>query len=230
MQIFWKPSSFKLHVHTPCQVHLTARLRFSKSGIFYIELDKPSRGTFCRFTRRLGSHSFLHVKIDKDTTYKGGNRLIQFFQRPFVIGSHVFRAFYAKASSALLFRTNHTVHTTSGTALIVHEPRPYDLRSGGGVVGPKLSLSEFLQWHNNISLNCKHTGEGKVPAELIMTDGCGLANRDFFEALQNQFKWSSFPTAVQVRINGAKVRAASVRCGMQAALTWDFPTFFPWTC
>ena len=53
----------------------------------------------------------------------------------------------------------------------------------------------------------KYSGkQDKVPTELIMTDGCGLANREFFEALQKQFIWDSqVPTAVQVRLNGAKV-------------------------
>ena len=38
-----------------------------------------------------------------------------------------------------------------------------------------------------------------------MTDGCGLANANFFKALHEKFRWDAAPTAVQVRVNGAKV-------------------------
>ena len=47
----------------------------------------------------------------------------------------------------------------------------------------------------------------KVPAEYIMTDGCGLANGDFFAALADALRseWYIHTTTVQVRINGSKV-------------------------
>lgn len=45
----------------------------------------------------------------------------------------------------------------------------------------------------------------KPPTELIMTDGCGLANATLLNALHEQFEWDNRPVAVQVRINGAKV-------------------------
>lgn len=38
-----------------------------------------------------------------------------------------------------------------------------------------------------------------------MTDGCGYANAEFFEAVRAQFKMPTRITAVQVRLHGAKV-------------------------
>lgn len=40
-----------------------------------------------------------------------------------------------------------------------------------------------------------------------MTDGCGLANYDFFRVLQEQQEWPGgmVPSAVQIRLNGSKV-------------------------
>ena len=61
----------------------------------------------------------------------------------------------------------------------------------------------------HLTVSNEHKSGGKVPTELIMTDGCGFANRNFFEAVQRQFKWPSFPSAIQVRIQGAKVRLTS---------------------
>lgn len=37
-----------------------------------------------------------------------------------------------------------------------------------------------------------------------MTDGCGFANADILTTLQAKYEWENFPTAVQVRIAGAK--------------------------
>lgn len=52
---------------------------------------------------------------------------------------------------------------------------------------------------------CGTFSDGKVPAESIMTDGSGFANANFFHLLQQQFQWETFPSAVQMRIEGAKV-------------------------
>lgn len=38
-----------------------------------------------------------------------------------------------------------------------------------------------------------------------MSDGCGLANANFFLLSQEQLRWDTAPVAVQMRINGAKV-------------------------
>ena len=54
-------------------------------------------------------------------------------------------------------------------------------------------------------------GDGKVPAEKIMTDGCGLANRAVMKSLKEQFDWPEEPSAVQCRVGGAKVRPRLVR-------------------
>ncbi|KAI0706226.1 RNA dependent RNA polymerase-domain-containing protein [Cytidiella melzeri] len=49
-----------------------------------------------------------------------------------------------------------------------------------------------------------YVGKTKVPSEFTMTDGCGLANGNLFSLLCECFRWVTYPTAVQVRINGAK--------------------------
>ncbi|OBZ77597.1 hypothetical protein A0H81_02409 [Grifola frondosa] len=49
-----------------------------------------------------------------------------------------------------------------------------------------------------------YSGKGKVPSEMIMTDGCGFANRALLQSLQAKFRWPIEPTAVQIRIGGAK--------------------------
>lgn len=137
------------------KVHFTARLKFSESGNHRIELNRPFLGTSCRFSRRFGSHSFVRIRIDKDTIFRSDHHLVKYFQRPFIIGGWVFRAFYSKEYNVFLFKTNEVVHTIpSGSAspgqpgLCIRGPHK---TGSGSTVG--LSLLEFLQWHNDISLN-----------------------------------------------------------------------------
>lgn len=82
---------------------------------------------------------------------------------------------------------------------------------------PDIGLSTFDEFCIYAKVRCfpvsaAYHGKGKVPSELIMTDGCGLANYDFFHELQLQFRCETVPTAVQIRLNGAKV---TVSAGMQ---------------
>ena len=49
------------------------------------------------------------------------------------------------------------------------------------------------------------SGVGKVPNEMIMTDGCGLVTSNVLISIQKRLGWPSEPTAVQMRLGGAKV-------------------------
>lgn len=49
------------------------------------------------------------------------------------------------------------------------------------------------------------TGSGKPPSEMIMTDGCGFISHKALRKLQDIFQWPIEPTAIQMRIGGAKV-------------------------
>jgi hypothetical protein len=51
---------------------------------------------------------------------------------------------------------------------------------------------------------CVSCGEGKPPAEKIMTDGCGYISGAALTTIMRVMKYSSRPTAVQGRIAGAK--------------------------
>lgn len=46
--------------------------------------------------------------------------------------------------------------------------------------------------------------EGKIPAEKVLTDGCGLINGAALTQIMRLMKYSSRPTAVQGRIGGSK--------------------------
>lgn len=47
-------------------------------------------------------------------------------------------------------------------------------------------------------------GEGKIPSEMIMTDGCGFIHRQALRRIEEQLGWTLDTMVVQMRIGGAK--------------------------
>ncbi|KAI0089888.1 RNA dependent RNA polymerase-domain-containing protein [Irpex rosettiformis] len=221
------------------KVHFTAKLVRNLSD-YSLVLEQPYLGSSNRFTRRFGSKRFIRVKLSDDLFYGNHQRTIQFFKRPFVVFTRVFRAFFAKDHSVFLVQTDeipvpgltrelYTIRASPTRAV----PSFYDL-----------AFLDFVNWHNPPGLNTgqpmakwasrfalglsnsvpgiqvakedliiiddivadSYIGKTEVPAECTMTDGCGLANGDFFAALieTSSLEWRIYPTAIQVRINGAK--------------------------
>ncbi|ESK96081.1 hypothetical protein Moror_7426 [Moniliophthora roreri MCA 2997] len=144
---------------------------------------------------------------------------MSFLLRPFVFCGSVYRAFYEKDKTVFLFRTNEM---SVGNSI-----------SSTRVVPGRLSLTDFLEFHNPLEPNSKQTvakwasrfalglstsAPGlKLKAENIheiedimsvegedMTDGSGFINQAALRLLQSKFKWDEWPTAIQCRVAGAK--------------------------
>ncbi|RDX54626.1 hypothetical protein OH76DRAFT_1341007 [Lentinus brumalis] len=197
------------------KVHFTAKVVVDKEkkDDFRLVLDRPTLGTSNRFMRRFGSRRFIRVRIQKDALMQKGNRLADYFYRPFVISGAVFRAFFAKEQNVFLFRTNEVVQELDGIVQVVPP-------SGPPAHG-EISLFELIKWHNDLKFNNDQTmakwaarfalglsnsvpglrlepqgiefqddiiceafdGRGKPPSEMQMTDGCGFANFAVMQAL-----------------------------------------------
>lgn len=56
----------------------------------------------------------------------------------------------------------------------------------------------------SLFVDAAHSGRGKIPAEKILTDGCGFINAAALAKVQEQLKLDDMPTAVQGRIYGSK--------------------------
>lgn len=67
-----------------------------------------------------------------------------------------------------------------------------------------LSLSSELQSIDYYLADALDWGEGKPPAEKIMTDGCGFISGAALTAIRQVMHYENRPTAVQGRIAGAK--------------------------
>jgi RNA-dependent RNA polymerase len=182
---------------------------------FKIKLERAELGASSRFTRRFGSKSFMRVKIPKYLN-RHPDALMDFFRRPFIISGKVFRAFLEKEKNVFFYKTNETPEM--------------------GQVPQGLHFEEFLNWHNPLEGNQKQSAakyasrfalglSTSAPGLLIapenicfindivspegsdMTDGAGLINKTALRQLFNKFTdWDVWPTAIQCRIAGAKVR------------------------
>jgi RNA-dependent RNA polymerase len=107
-----------------------------------IKLATPSLGPSCRFKRRLGSTTFLHLKPTQDVQKKADAALQNFVAaaRPFVIFGSVFRPFYAKDRTIFFLKTNETYN---GSTISVSPS------------SNNMSLGEFINWINPLELNTK---------------------------------------------------------------------------
>ncbi|KAF9254994.1 hypothetical protein L218DRAFT_1082074 [Marasmius fiardii PR-910] len=162
--------------------------KMDKLGDFCLE--KVVRGPSNQLKRRFGSTRVLRCKIS-ESLLRDGLATITFFQRPIVIWGWVFRAFYAKEDSVYLFRTDETVGS-DGQKMTKWAAR-IALALSSSVPGPLLSRSCIHELPDIIS------DEGSD-----MTDGCGIGNTSFFTAVQNRYRLSEVPTAIQFRVFGAK--------------------------
>ncbi|KAI5893502.1 uncharacterized protein SCHCODRAFT_02538659 [Schizophyllum commune H4-8] len=207
------------------KIHYTARIEPSDSGSRYspfkVTLRRPELGVSSQFYRRYGSSSFLTVKLAKavssDRGY--GDAIEAFVRRPLVILGRVFRAVRRVDDSFIYFRTN--------------EVCVGDKISPDEVVPSAPSLWDFLNAQNPLRLNTAQT-MGKwstrlalgfstsVPGCLVdkgnvlsennvvsaegsdLTDGAGFMNKAAARALRDAAGCHDIPSAVQMRIDGAK--------------------------
>jgi hypothetical protein len=105
-------------------------------GRYRITLDSCTLGGSSRLTRRFGSWSILRIKVPRSIFFGNSKDFISFLMRPFVIWDRVFRVFDAKDCKIFLYCTNEV----------------YPL---GSVLPGRMSLEEFIGWHNPLSENKK---------------------------------------------------------------------------
>ena len=129
------------------KVHFTAKvsLKERKGSEFRFVLERPALGSSNRFMRRFGSRRFIRVRIQKDAL-KQGSDLKEYFRRPFIVGTAVFRAFFAKEQNVFLVRTNEVAKGRIGEELRITTPR-------SGDASTEISFMDFIRWHNDLQLN-----------------------------------------------------------------------------
>jgi hypothetical protein len=88
------------------KTHFRATLIKESGRNYRIKLEKAELGTSSSLFRRFGSKNFLAVKVPKDVWNSNGNRLDEFFKRPFVLLGRIYRALRAQDQTVMLIRTN----------------------------------------------------------------------------------------------------------------------------
>jgi len=109
---------------------------------FKFELEKPEIRRSHRFARFLGSRRILQVRVPDNLMYdKVGAEVREFLTSgKFVLCGRVYVPFHAKEGSLYLFETNENIDRQA-------DPAEGDCH--------RLTLYEFVQWHNPLGLNSK---------------------------------------------------------------------------
>ncbi|KAJ8086723.1 hypothetical protein PM082_005546 [Marasmius tenuissimus] len=193
---------------------------YAKNPKFKIILDRPELGASYRFSRRHGSSSFIRLKVPRDLcSPKMIPHLVKFLIQPVVVCGSVYRLVLEKDKTVFLYRTNELVSGLARAPLLSRRLM--------------LSLEEFMELENPIELN-KNQAAAKwaarfalgfstsapgvkllekniieiddivSPEKSEMTDGSGFINQYALRLLYHKFNWDEWPTAIQVRVAGAK--------------------------
>ncbi|KAG7091928.1 hypothetical protein E1B28_008320 [Marasmius oreades] len=204
------------------KVDFTAQLSKRQDGSYSVTLRKAKLTQSNKLKRRFGSASVLKCKFPEK--FKGaGNEIVDSFaKRPLVLWDWVYRAISAKDGSIFFFRTNETLGD-DGKIKRNTDNRPNNI-----------SFRKLIEWANPLARASGSNTVSKwasrmtlvlstsVPGPLLeldaitfaediksedgsdMTDGCGYANISFFKSVQARFALSEVPSAVQIRVFGAK--------------------------
>ncbi|KZS95473.1 hypothetical protein SISNIDRAFT_452100 [Sistotremastrum niveocremeum HHB9708] len=209
------------------KVEFTGRVHSDSGRRLVVRLEFPELGPSTRFTRKFGSSKFLRIRIPPKIHYQRGNELTEFFAKPFVLLGNVYRTVMSKDGNVYLFRVNDAFRLHSPQSDFVvgldklaelfnwHNPMEHNqnqtmakwsVRMGLGfsnsVPGLLVEASNIFQIDDIVAPGVR--AGGKPPSEKIMTDGCGLINEAGMRRLRRDMGWDAVPTAVQMRIGGAK--------------------------
>ncbi|KDQ62864.1 hypothetical protein JAAARDRAFT_53096 [Jaapia argillacea MUCL 33604] len=192
---------------------------------YEMRLQKLDMRKSNRFRRFLSSRRVLRVKYDSELLHKP-RELSEFLSQKFVICGRVFVAFHAKEGVFMMEtredyerRSSHfqgDQHRMSFDEFVEwynplgrNNEQPISKWSARLALGLSTSVPvlQFLP-ENIYFIEDEHAEdsptEGKIPAECIMTDGCGFMNAAALLEIGKVMKYASRPMAVQGRVAGSK--------------------------
>ncbi|KAE9397715.1 hypothetical protein BT96DRAFT_940723 [Gymnopus androsaceus JB14] len=194
-----------------------------------IVLEKPSLGPSNKLQRRFGSPSVLRVKVNSKLFYSRQNHLVQYFKRPLIIWSYVFRAFCSKENTVFFFKTNEVARDgcistqTAGLSLygLIQWMNPLELNGNqklckwasrmalglsSSIPGPRLSPEDIV-FEPDLGKSYSEFVLVENDPSTNMTDGCGTSNlvlhQEIYETYRGKYL-DGIPTAFQFRLAGSK--------------------------
>ncbi|KAG8712265.1 hypothetical protein FRC11_000575, partial [Ceratobasidium sp. 423] len=128
------------------KVQQRVRLDISKANgtlDFQFTLEQPTKSKSCRFSRFLGSRRLLECHFSMKDAREHKQAIIEFFvKKKLLINGRLFQAFYGHQGKVNLMEVNQDF-----------------LRKPLSELGDdnRLSLPDFIAWHNNLHLNANQT-------------------------------------------------------------------------
>ncbi|KEP48177.1 RNA-dependent RNA polymerase [Rhizoctonia solani 123E] len=110
---------------------------------FKFTLEQPTKSKSCRFSRFLGSRRLVECHFSMKNAKKHKAAIIDFFvKKRLLINGRLFQAFYGHQGKVNLMEINQDFH-----------------RSPLSELGDdnRISLTDFIAWHNNLHLNSNQT-------------------------------------------------------------------------
>lgn len=120
------------------RIEQVVKLSKSNDGTFTYHLLRPALKKSTRFARFLGSRRILKVKLPKDLLFTKDTSVREHLSGPFVLCGRVYVPFASKEGSAYMMEVNED------------EDRKPDSAQGDN---KRMSLWDFIQWHNPFALN-----------------------------------------------------------------------------
>ena len=144
------------------KIQQIARLEVAGDGSFRLALCRMESRKSHRFARFLGSRRMLQISIQRLLVNNRGDDLRAFFKQKFVLCGRIFVAFGAKDNKVFLMET----------------PEDYERTMRVPGDESRISLNDFVAWHNPLELNseqvrclCRpniHLANYHSPADLEM--------------------------------------------------------------
>ncbi|PCH34325.1 hypothetical protein WOLCODRAFT_135643 [Wolfiporia cocos MD-104 SS10] len=119
------------------RIQQVARLVKEQNGSYSVRLEKMLKRKSNRFARFLGSRRMLQVSVSDNLVRAETQRVRELFAQRFVLCGRVFVPFAAKDGKVFMMEINEE-----------YQRKPNHPEDHG-----RISLGEFLQWHNPIKLN-----------------------------------------------------------------------------
>ncbi|CAE6395732.1 unnamed protein product [Rhizoctonia solani] len=114
------------------------------SGLdFKFKLEQPTKSKSCRFSRFLGSRRLVECHFSMSNAKKHKGAIIDFFvKKKLLINGRLFQAFYGHQGKVNLMEINQDFHRAPLSELGDNN---------------RMSLIDFITWHNNLHLNSNQT-------------------------------------------------------------------------
>ncbi|KAG8719689.1 hypothetical protein FRC09_010775 [Ceratobasidium sp. 395] len=110
---------------------------------FQFTLEQPQRSRSSRFSRYLGSRRLIQCYFSDKDGRAHREAILEFFaSKKLLVNGRLFQAFYGHDSKVELMEINEDVGRVPNPALGDHN---------------RISLLEFIAWHNNLDLNYRQT-------------------------------------------------------------------------